>query len=229
MLKRAGMSVPLFALLMICSLFLAPSGFAQTALPPQVSQTFSPTSIPQTGITVFTITLTNPNTDVPLEGITFDDVLPLGLERATLDVTGSCGGNISPAGGEILQSNVTLGPSGSCTETMNLFGATLGIKINSFAAQTPTEGFGNTSTATVNVLAPPTISEAFNPFIIPLRTGGAIPPISTLTFTLTNPNTVGNFTGLGFSDSLTGLAVATTPGLANTCGGTWAPAAATRF
>ena len=79
-------------------------------------------------------------------------------------------------------------------------------------------GFAQTS-------LPPTISEAFNPFVIPLRTGGTILPISTLTFTLTNPNSVGNFTGLGFSDSLTGLAVAATPGLTNTCGGTWVPAA----
>ena len=83
---------------------------------------------------------------------------------------------------------------------------------------------GNTSTATVAVLAPPTISEAFNPFVIPLRTGGTIPPISTLTFTLTNPNSVGDFTGLGFSDSLTGMVVAASPVLTNTCGGTWAPA-----
>ena len=84
---------------------------------------------------------------------------------------------------------------------------------------------GNTSTATVAVLAPPTISEAFNPTLIPLRTGGTIPPISTVTFTLTNPNSVGDFTGLGFSDTLTGLAVAATPGVTNTCGGTWAPGA----
>jgi hypothetical protein len=211
---------------MLSCLAFVPAGRAQTALPPQVSQMFSSTSIPQTGTTVLTITLSNPNTDVALNNISFDDVLPPGLERPPLDGFDSCGGNFSsiPTGGEMILSNITLGPSGSCTMTTTLTAATLGIKINSFAAQTPTEGFGNTSTATVNVLAPPTISEAFNPFIIPLRTGGTIPPISTLTFTLTNPNTVGDFTGLGFSDSLTGLAVATTPGLANTCGGTWAPA-----
>jgi len=226
MLNLAGYRTFLLAVLMISSLAFVPAGVAQTPLPPQVSQAFSSTSIPQTGTTVLTITLTNPNTDVALNNISFDDVLPPGLERAPLDGFDSCGGNFSsiPTGGEMILSNITLGPSGSCTMTTTLTGATLGIKINSFAAQTPTEGFGNTSTATVNVLAPPTISEAFNPFIIPLRTGGTIPPISTLTFTLTNPNTVGDFTGLGFSDSLTGLAVAASPGFTNTCGGTWAPA-----
>jgi hypothetical protein len=227
MSKLAGSHISRFAVLMIFGLALVPAGFAQTPLPPQVSQTFRPTSIPQTGTTFLTITLTNPNSDVALDNISFDDVLPLGLERAPLDGTNSCGGTFSstPTGGEMLQSNVTLGPSGSCTLTTTLTGATLGTKTNSFAAQTPTEGVGNTSTATVEVLAPPTISEVFNPFVIPLRPGGTIPPTTTLTFTLTNPNPVGNFTGLGFSDSLTGLAVTATPGLTNTCGGNWAPAA----
>ncbi len=227
MAKLAGTLIFRVAVLIICCLALVATGVAQTALPPQVSQTFSSTSIPQNGTTVLTITLTNPNTDVALDNISFDDVLPLGLERAPLDGFDSCGGTFSstPTGGEMLQSNVTLGPSGSCTLTTTLTGATLGIKTNSFAAQTPTEGFGNTSTATVEVLAPPTISEAFNPFVIPLRSGGTIPPTTTLTFTLTNPNPVGNFTGLGFSDGLTGLAVTATPGLTNTCGGSWAPAA----
>lgn len=227
MLKRAGMCVFSFAGLMVCGLLFPPSGFAQTALPPQVSQTFTRTGIPLGGTTVLTITLTNPNTDVTLNNISFDDVLPLGLERPPLDGFDSCGGTFSsiPTGGEMLLSNITLGPSGSCTMTTTLTGGSLGIKTNSFAAQTPTEGFGNTSTATVNVLVPPTISEVFNPFIIPLRTGGAIPPISRVTFTLTNPNSVGDFTGLGFSDSLTGLAVATTPGVTSTCGGNWVPAA----
>jgi hypothetical protein len=226
MAKLAGTLIFRVAVLLICGLAFVARGVAQTALPPQVSQTFSSTAIPQTGTTVLTITLTNPNTDVALNNISLDDVLPPGLERPPLDGFDSCGGNFSsiPTGGEMILSNITLGPSGSCTMTTTLTAATLGIKINSFAAQTPTEGFGNTSTATVDVLAPPTISEAFTPFIIPLRTGGAIPPISTLTFTLTNPNPVGDFTGLGFPDSLTGMVVTASPGLTNTCGGTWAPA-----
>src|ERR1700736_6348503 len=81
MLKGAGIRVFVFAALIICGLVLAPSGFAQTPLPPAVSQTFSPTSIPQNGTTVFTVTLTNPNTDVALNNLSFDDVLPPGLER----------------------------------------------------------------------------------------------------------------------------------------------------
>ena len=73
MSKCAGI---IFATLIICAPVFAPSGFAQTPLPPQVSQTFSPTNIPQTGTTVLTITLSNPNTDVALNNISFDDVLP---------------------------------------------------------------------------------------------------------------------------------------------------------
>jgi hypothetical protein len=62
MSKLAGIRVSVFFLLVTCGLVFVPSAFAQTPLPPEVSQTFSPTNIPQNGITVFTVTLTNPNT-----------------------------------------------------------------------------------------------------------------------------------------------------------------------
>ncbi|MDH5209702.1 MAG: hypothetical protein OEW34_13760, partial [Burkholderiaceae bacterium] len=68
----------------------------------------------------------------------------------------------------------------------------------------------------------PTITKAFAPASIPLAGG-----VSTLTFTLANPNAT-QLTGVKFTDSLpAGLQVASPPVAATTCGGspTWAPAA----
>ena len=114
MLKRAGIYVPLFALLMICSLFLVPSGFAQTPLPPAISQTFSSNTIPLNGTTVMTVTLSNPNPEVSLNFVSFDDRFPLGL-TTPFPFTGNnaCGGIVTDAGDEILLGNVVLGPSAS--------------------------------------------------------------------------------------------------------------------
>jgi uncharacterized repeat protein (TIGR01451 family) len=66
----------------------------------------------------------------------------------------------------------------------------------------------------------PTIAKAFAPNPI------AVNSVSTLTFTLTNTNTVA-LTGAAFNDTLpSGVQVAATPAAATTCGGAWSPAAA---
>jgi hypothetical protein len=75
--------------------------------------------------------------------------------------------------------------------------------------------------ANITILAPPTISKAFGAATIPVN--GA----TKLTFTVTNPlpNTLA-IHGVGFSDSFpSGLSVAATPGVVNTCGGTFTAAA----
>lgn len=67
----------------------------------------------------------------------------------------------------------------------------------------------------------PTISKAFSPNPI------AVNATSTLTFTLTNPNSA-SLTGVKFTDTLpSGLEVAATPAASTTCGGSpsWAPTA----
>ncbi len=68
----------------------------------------------------------------------------------------------------------------------------------------------------------PTIAKAFSPNPV------AVNGVSTLTFTLTNPNSA-PLTGAKFTDSLpSGLQVAAVPAASTTCGGspTWAPAVA---
>jgi len=68
---------------------------------------------------------------------------------------------------------------------------------------------------------PPTIAKAFAPNSIPLN------GTTTLTFNIGNPNSTTALNNITFSDPLpSGLAVAATPNVSNTCGGTFAPAAA---
>ncbi|HXR55262.1 MAG TPA: IPTL-CTERM sorting domain-containing protein [Casimicrobiaceae bacterium] len=65
----------------------------------------------------------------------------------------------------------------------------------------------------------PTLVKSFAPSTV------VVGATSTLSFTLTNPNSVA-LTGADFADSLpSGMQVAATPATTNTCGGTWAPAA----
>lgn len=65
----------------------------------------------------------------------------------------------------------------------------------------------------------PTLTKAFSPAAV------AVNGTSTLTFTLTNTNSVA-LNAAAFSDTLpAGVQVAATPAAASTCGGTWAPAA----
>src|SRR5258706_10284927 len=67
-------------------------------------------------------------------------------------------------------------------------------------------------------VAPPTITKAFTPSTIPANT------ISSLSFTITNPNGGTALTGVSVTDGLpSGVVVATPANVVNTCGGTAAP------
>src|SRR5262249_5390058 len=66
----------------------------------------------------------------------------------------------------------------------------------------------------VNYDGGPTITKSFNPPTVTL--GGT----TTLSFTLTNPSPTLALTGVGFTDTMTGMVVAATPNVTNTCGGT---------
>src|SRR5262249_25828440 len=106
----------------------------------------------------------------------------------------------------------------SCTLTVNVTGTAAGDANNTTGAISSTEGgTGTTSnTATLKVVAPPTISKAFGAANISLN------GTTTVTFTIANPasNTSAE-NGIGFSDTLTnGLQVANTPGVTNSCSGT---------
>ena len=189
--------------------------------PPVIIKAFGAASVPVGGSTSLTFTIQNNNTTQSLSGIGFSDTLPAGLVISTPNgLTGSCGGGTitaTQATNVISLSGATLAQSTSCNFSVDVTGTAAGTQNNTTGNVTSTEGgTGGTASASLNVVAPPSIAKAFNPTGIPVN------GISTLTFTLTNPagNAVAE-TGVAFTDNLpAGTVVATPNGLTNTCGGT---------
>jgi len=197
--------------------------------PPTISKAFGAASIPLNGTTSLTFTINNPNATVALTGIAFSDTLPSTTGTLVVatpaGVTNTCGGTVTATAGTgvISLSGATVATGASCTLTVNVTGTAAGDALNTTGAITSTEGgTGTTSnTATLKIVAPPTISKAFGAASIPVN------GTTTVTFTITNPaiNTTSE-TGIAFSDTLTGgLQVAATPGVTDSCGGTVTAAA----
>jgi uncharacterized repeat protein (TIGR01451 family) len=183
--------------------------------PPSIAKVFNPTSIALNATTSLTFTITNPagNAD-PLTGVAFTDTLPTGLTVANASPT-VCGGTLTttaPTG--IALTGATIAVDGQCQFSVTVTGATSGQYTNTTGNVTSTNGgTGNTASANLSVATPPSITKTFNPIAVPLN------GISTLGFTINNPNTTSSLTGVAFTDSLpAGLVVATPNGLTGSCG-----------
>ena len=187
---------------------------------PSISKAFGAATVPVGGTTSLTLTITNPaaNTSA-LSGVAFTDTLPTGLVVATPNaLSNSCGGTATAVAGSgsISLTGGSIPASSSCTVVVNVTGTAGGTKNNSTVVSSTNGGTGNTATADLTVVAPPSIAKAFSP------TQVQVGQTSTLTLTLTNPaaNTVAE-SGVAFTDTLpSGLVVSTPNGLSNTCGGT---------
>src|SRR5262249_22629212 len=142
-------------------------------------------------------------------GIQFTDALPAGLTVPDTGATSTCGGSYSISSNVISFSGGTLAANGTCNFSVQVSGAQTGVYNNKTGVISSTEsGAGSTSnTATLTVIGPPSISKGFGSPTIPLN------GTTTLTFTITNPNSTTTLSGVGFTDSLpSGLQVAATPG-----------------
>ncbi len=187
--------------------------------PPTIAKAFGAQSIPVGGQTPLTFTITNPNATVALTGVSVSDSLPAGLVVSTPDgLSGNCSGVVTAVSGSssISIAGAIVPAGGTCTFTVdNILGVSAGVKNNVTSAITSTEGgSGNTASASLTVVAPPTITKAFGAASIPV--GGQTP----LTFTITNPNATVALTGVSVSDSLpAGLVVSTPDGLSGNCSG----------
>src|SRR5581483_6449917 len=167
------------------------------ATPPSITKALGAAQIPLNGTTSLTFTIQNPNTNLALTGIAFTDNLPAGLVIApTPNLTNSCGGTATAVAGSgsVSLSAGTLAASASCSVSVNVQGTTAGVKNNSVTVTSTEGGTGNTSNASITVVAAPTLTKAFGAASIPLNGS------TSLSFTVTNPNTTASFTGVGFSD-----------------------------
>jgi hypothetical protein len=196
------------------------TAFAAPPLPPTISKAFGPATINANGTASLTLTISNPNTAPPLNGVAFTDNLPAGLVVNTPSgLTNTCGGTATAIAGSgtILLTGGTVAKSASCTVSLNVTASAAGTYVNTTSAVSSTNaGTGNTATATLIVTsAPPSISKVFGAASINVN------GTTSLNLTISNQNPTTILNGVAFTDNFpAGLVVNTPSGLTNTCGGT---------
>jgi trimeric autotransporter adhesin len=181
------------------------TAMAISVAPPVVSMTFSSSTAAVGDTITLTFTVTNADPVVNLTGIAFVDTLPGGLQTAyPSGLTGSCGGgSIVVGSNSVSLSGAALASGASCTFSVDVLGGP-GTYVNTTGNVTSNESnAGNTATASITIGYRPNIAISFSPSqVLP---GG----ISTLTFTLYNPEFASDIDGVSFTDTLpAGLSVA---------------------
>jgi uncharacterized repeat protein (TIGR01451 family) len=147
-------------------------------------------------------------------------VLPAGLSVGNIGATAiGCGTVSAVAPSTINYTNGTLNPNLSptaCNFSINITTSTEGVYTNTTSTISSNEGgSGSSSTAVLTVGLPPTIVKNFGAATVGLNDSVS------LTFTLSNPNSIVSTAGVGFTDTLpAGLVVDTPNGASSTCGGT---------
>jgi uncharacterized repeat protein (TIGR01451 family) len=184
---------------------------------PTIDKSFSVATIPIDGTATMTLVITN-NTAAAITGMSFSDTYPANLvNEAVPNVSNSCGGTVTAVAGA---GSLSLTGGGiavageSWTITVDVTSATAGDYDNTTTGVDSTESTPAgpvSNTATLSVLAPPTVSKAFSPSTI------GKDQTSTLTITLTNSNNEA-ITGAAFTDTYPAdLVTAATPNESTTC------------
>jgi uncharacterized repeat protein (TIGR01451 family) len=120
------------------------TAFAQAASA-VITKSFSPAVVALNGMSIGTITVTNPNA-VPLTNVQFNDTMPAGIGLIT-QTGGTCstlatgGGifSINPGTGTFSSTSNVLAAGQSCTITVSVKGTTLGTHINTTSQVTSSE------------------------------------------------------------------------------------------
>ncbi|MBI4747502.1 MAG: DUF11 domain-containing protein [Acidobacteria bacterium] len=126
-----------------------------TLAPPTLTKSFTPDTILVGQTSVLTFTITNPNSNSGLSGISFTDPLPGGVLIANPNgLVNGCGGTVTATSGTgtITYGSGNLAANGSCTFSVTVLGATTGTKVNTTNPISAMEsGSGGTATATLVV------------------------------------------------------------------------------
>lgn len=119
--------------------------------PPTISKTFGNSSIPVNGSTALSFTIANPGL-IPLTGIGFNDLLPVGLVIDAPSVTAICGGTLTTTANSVSLAGATLAPLSNCQINVIVRGATPGLKENVTSNITSIEGgLGLNASASITV------------------------------------------------------------------------------
>lgn len=189
--------------------------------PPTVVKSFTPSNIAPGGTASLVITVGNPvNNPANLTGVSLSDVYNGTLvNNAAGSVSCSGGSSATLAGGTNGGTSTgltggTLAPGGTCVITQSVSATSTNNNTSGAPAATgPVALNGTAAAAILFVVTPPTFSKAFaSPKLMALNGN------TTLTFTLTNPNS-GALTGSAFTDDFpAGMSLFNTT-LAGTCAG----------
>ena len=197
---------------------------------PGVTKSFTPAAILTGDSSLLRITLSNPNATA-ITGAALLDNYPTTLSNTSsagfnaASQLAGCSGTVTGAGGSaaLSLSNGTLPPGVSCMIDVNVTSnASTPVLLTNpaFTVSTGNTPSGTAAAANLQVLVRPTINKSFSPSQV--QVGEA----STLSLLISNPNPV-PLSALAFTDTFpSGLAVASTPGAVNGCGGTFSAAAA---
>lgn len=177
---------------------------------PTIAESFADQHIALAAKTTLTFTITSTDAPAP-HAVSFDDTLPAGLQVSGTPST-DCTGVPGSGGAQDINFNGPAVIEASCTISATVKGVQAGHQDNPVTVTI--DGSSSDIDASIDVVAPPSLTKAFGSPSIPV--GGT----TSVTFTLVNPNTTVQLTGVGFTDNLpAGLAVAQTPNPTDGCGG----------
>ncbi len=183
--------------------------------PPTIASAFGAPAVAKGGSTTLAFTITNPvGNGADLTGVGFSDTLPAGLAIDSPNgVVSTCGTAVAVAGTpDITLSGATMPAGGTCSLTVNVVATGSGVLTNTTGPVTSTEaGSGATTTASLVVPSAPVLQIAFGAPSITLT------ELTTLTFTVSNPNPI-QLTGVGFTDTFpSGLVLVTLKAIVGSC------------
>jgi len=157
MSHRTFRLAPVIAVLI--STILTGTAFAQAASA-VVTKSFDPAVVALDGISIGTITVTNPNAATPLLNVHFSDTMPAGIDLIT-QTGGTCstpatgGGmfSINPGTESFSSTSAVLAGGQSCTITVQVRGSILGVHLNTTSQVTADNApAGPAASATLTVV-----------------------------------------------------------------------------
>ena len=168
--------------------------FGGQLMPPSIEKSFNPSTIVPNGVSLLTVTITNPDSSLPLVGIAFADVFPSGLVVNTPSgLTNTCGGTATATANSnnVMLSGGTLAGGANCTVSVLVTAAVMGTYGNTSGDVSSTNGgTGNSASATLDVQLPPTDTPTATPtHTVTVTATPTITPTVTTTPTVTPTGT----------------------------------------